>query len=302
MDNNVSTAYGDIEIPTENGQGSTDSQPTQPPAQTSEPQSPWWEQHLNSEMEFQAAGKHVKAPLSQVRQWAQQGYHYAQNLAQFNAQRAEFEAKQAEFSKDAEWGEIAKFARENPEWAEHTKSAWEQRQNWQQGAQSDPNIAPFLQKISSLEQKLSSLEPTVKEFQSERTRLQQEAEDKALDAEIQGVHDRYSKIGMDLDKIDPETGMSYKMSVLKYGSENGIQGKNAFKIAFQALYGDKIEGLMQEAAKKQAADDFAKRQKEGFIGRTSTPTQAPSKAQNVRNRSWGSLSDEALRDIQSGKY
>jgi hypothetical protein len=104
---------------------------------------------------------------------------------------------------------------------------------------------------------------------------------------------------MDLDQIDPNTGMSYQNSVMKYGSENGIR---TFKTAFLELYGDKVEAMREEAAKSQAASEWSKRQAQGFIGKTPTPTQGPTKAQNVRNRSWGSLTEEALKDVQAGKY
>lgn len=295
----VSTQYGDIDIPQGEGQAAP-IEGQAPPVQSAEQQAqePWWKQHLNSEMEFQAAGKQVKAPLSKVQQWAQQGYDYAQRMQAFNQQKAEVEAKAQELAKDGEWAEVVKFARENPEWAQYTRQQFEQRQQWRQENADNPIVREF----EAFKQELTPLKQEAEALKAERVRIQQEQEDRALDVEIQSVSDRYSKIGMDLDQIDPESGMSYKLSAMKYGSENGIQGKNAFKIAFQALYGDRVEGLMQEAAKKQAAEEFAKRQKEGFIGRTSTPTQAPSKAQNVRNRSWGSLSDEALRDVQAGKY
>jgi len=99
---------------------------------------------------------------------------------------------------------------------------------------------------------------------------------------------------MDLSQIDPATGMSYRDSAMKYGAENGMK---QFKTAFYELYGDKIEGLREEAIKKQVAEDHAKRTKEGFIGRTPTPANGqPAKAQNVAKRSWSSLAEEALAD------
>ncbi len=288
----ASTAYGDVQIPSEGSQPPEASAPEGAVPQSNEP---WWKQHENSEIEFTAAGKAIKAPFSKVRQWAQQGYDYGQRMQAFNAQKAEFEASRAEFGKDQEWSEVAKYARDNPEWAQHTRQSWEQRQNWRNENTDNPLVRDF----EAFKQEIAPLKQEVEAFRSERTRIQQETEDKALETEMGTVRDKYSKIGMDLSQIDPATGMSMEYSALKYGSENGIK---SFKTAFLELYGDKAESLIQESAKKSAAEEFAKRQKDGFIGRTPTPqTGQPQKPQNVRSRSWASLQEEAARDVANYK-
>lgn len=259
--------------------------------------SPWWQSETR-EVEFAAAGKKVKAPLSKTLQWAQQGYDYAQRMQAFNQERGDFELKASEFAKDAEWSEVVKFARENPEWAQHTRQSFEQRDQWQQQAQGDPNLKPFMDQIAALKQELATVKPVVTEFQAEQTRIRNESEDKALEQEVSQISERYSKYGMDLSQIDPETGLTYEQSALKYGMENGIK---SFKTSFLERYGDKIEGMREEALKKQAADGVAKRAKEGFIGRSSTPmSQAPKL--DYRNMSHTQLAQEAHKAYSEGKY
>jgi hypothetical protein len=288
----VSTSYGDVSIPGPEAAG--EGAPSAPAA-TQAPETPWWEQHANSELEFNAAGKNIKAPLSKVKQWAQQGYDYAQRMQAFNQEKTQFDSQRSELAKDAEWADIIKYSRENPDWANHTRESFEQRQAWRTENANNPLLKDF----EALKQELEPIKRETEALRAERQRIEFAEQDKVLNAEITAVGERYSKYGMDLKQIDPETGMSFEASVLKYGSENGIK---TFKTAFLELYGDKVEALRDEASKKQAAEEFAKRQQQGFIGRTSTPTQAPSKAQNVGRRSWGSLQDEALNDLKAGKY
>lgn len=293
----VSTTYGDVSIPSESP-GETPPAASQTSPDQSQPAEPWWKQHENAELELQAAGKTVKAPFSRVRQWAQQGYDYAQRMQAFNLEKSQWEAQQAELAKDSEWSDVVKFARENPEWAQHTRQSWEQREQWQQQAQTDPNMKPFMDEIQRLKSELATVKPVVTEFQAEQTRIRNEREDTALDQEVSAIKERYSKYGMDLTQIDQETGLTYESSVLKYGSENGIK---SFKTAFLELYGEKIEGMREEALKKQAADDVAKRAKEGFIGRSPTP-QGTAPKLDYRKMSHAQLAQEAHKAYSEGKY
>ena len=287
--NTVDTSYGEIEIPGGEAQIPEGAAP-QAPA----PEVPWYEQHANSELEFTAAGKAVKAPLSKVKQWAQQGYDYAQRMQLFNQQKAELDQRHGEFQKDAEWGEIAKYARENPEWAQFARQQWDARENWR--SQNADN--PLLSEFQALKREIDPLKQEALTFRKERERIQTEAEDKALEADIKMIGEKYSKLGIDLSSFD-ETGMSLEDRVVDYAKRNGIK---TFPDAFHAMYGPKLVAMQEEALKKQWTTEQAKLKKEGFIGRTPTPTQTAAPAKNVRNRSYSSLAEEALGDLAAGKY
>lgn len=214
----------------------------------------------------------------------------------FNQERQTWESQKAELAKDQEWSEVVKFARDNPEWANFTRQQWEQRQNWQSQAQQNPEFQPFLDEIQNLKNELATLKSPVQEFQQEQTRLRQESEDKALELAVKDVQEKYSRYGMDLSQIDPETGLSYERSVLKHGYENGIK---SFKAAFLDRYGDKLEAMREEALKKQAVEETAKRAREGFIGRSPTP-QAKQQL-DYRNMSYSQLASKAHEIYGSGK-
>jgi hypothetical protein len=160
-------------------------------------------------------------------------------------------------------------------------------------------MKPFLDEIQQLKSELATFKPVVQEFQSERTRIQQESEDKALEEQIGVVRDRYAKVGMDLAQVDPETGESYEYEVLKYAAEKGI--RNDFRAALEARYGDKLEALREEAFKKRFVEDQAKRAKEGFIGRSPTPQTAAPKV-DPRRMSWGNAAEYAQKLVSEGKY
>jgi hypothetical protein len=305
----VSTVYGDVDISslggsdqtqapqtTSEGQASPEASGGQAPAQAQEQQKNWWESYEDSEMEFVADGKNLKAPLSKVRQWAQQGYNYSQKMAALKDEQSQWTARLDDIKKDTEIAEITQFARQNPEWDQFVRNLYQERQNFSNEEWRRQASDPYLSKIQSLEKTISELAPEVKAFREERQKIVDEAADKKLDAEIDLVAKRYSKIGMDLKAIDKSSGLSLEETALQFGTDNGIP----FRSAFLELYGDKIDALREEAIKKQVANDFAKKQKEGFIGVSPTPNSAQRSLQ--RPRTWGDATEQAIADLKSGKY
>jgi len=301
----VSTVYGDVDLsslggtetPTvASGDGAGGGVPDNaaPPPQA--PEEPWWKSHENSEMEFAADGKTLKAPLSKVRQWAQQGYNYSQKMSALKDEQLEWNNKLTDIKKDAEISEITNFARQNPEWDKFVRDMYTERENFKSEEWRRQASDPYLSKIQSLEKTISELAPEVQAFRDERQKIQNEALDKKLEAEVDSVAQKYSKLGMDIKAIDNSSGMSIEETALQYGAENGIP----FRSAFFELYGDKLDSLREEAIKKQVANDFAKKQKEGFIGISPTPNSAHRSSQ--RPRTWGDATEQAIADVKSGKY
>jgi hypothetical protein len=304
----VSTVYGDVDlsslgggdggnvsngandaVPSNTSEGSANSE------QVTQQEEPWWKAHEGSELELVANGKQIKAPLSKVRQWAQQGYDYSQKMSALKDEQLSWDQKVAELKKDSEIAEITQFARTNPDWDKFVREMYEQRTQFQNEEWRRTASDPYLSKIQSLEKTISELAPEVKAFRDERQKIANEAADKKLEAEVDAVATKYSKYGMDIKAIDASSGQTLEETALQYGSEHGIP----FRSAFLELYGDKLDALREESIKKQVANDFAKKQKEGFIGISPTSQQARPSA---KPRNWGDATEQAIADLKSGKY
>ena len=60
---------------------------------------------------------------SKYDQWAQQGRHYSQQMAELNEQKAAFEAQRAEQeARLNQYGDVDKYAKENPDWWTHVET------------------------------------------------------------------------------------------------------------------------------------------------------------------------------------
>ena len=131
------------------------------PEAAPEPAAPAWDP---SPWSFDWNGKKI-VPESQdrVKQWASQGYNYSQRMGEFNRQKLEFETNYAQKqsalkeqeAKFAPFMKVDEYARKNPQWWQHTLSAYEQAQQ-----QVDP-------KLQSLEQRLAAFEQAQEQAKAE---------------------------------------------------------------------------------------------------------------------------------------
>ncbi len=266
----------------------------QRPPEAKPPEAPWWKQRENDEIEYTASGKAIKEPLAKVLQRAQMGYNYAQNMADFNRQKSEFEQGKKTFEADADWKEISDYAKQDPDWAQHTRDMWEKRQAWRTENQNDPTLL----EINRLKAELAPVKSEFEAWKQERDQAKIEKENQELDAEIKTVGEKYAKIGVDLSSMDESTGLSMESTVVDYAYNNGIK---SFKTAFLEVYGDKIEARREESLKAQWVKEQATRTKQGFIGRTPTPTQGK-RAEISGNRSFDDGAEEAKAALKAGHY
>lgn len=265
------------------------------PAAEAAPVGPWWKEHESKEIEYTANGKAVKEPFSKVLQRAQMGYNYAQQMGDFNRQKAEFEAKAKTFESDSEWKSIADYAKQDPDWAAHTKELWNQRETWRSANPQDPTLL----ELNRLKAELNEVKTPLQAWQKEQEAARIEKENQELDAEITSTKEKYSKLGMDFASVDPSTGLSVESTVIDYAVKNGIK---SFKTAFLEVYGDRLESKREEALKSQWAKEQATKAKQGFIGRTPTPTQGRKVVENPGSRSWDDIGDEAKAAYKAGHY
>lgn len=237
------------------------------------------------EYEFTWNGKQVKADRSKILQWANQGYDYAQKMAEFNKRNAEVEHIKQELRKTYEpFEQINKYAQQNPAWWNHVTQSYETR--FQNGQQQQQTQIP-----NELLSKLDSLEKFKSEFEQRVSQEQREKEDHLLAQEVESIRKQYPNI--DFDTPDAE-GWTLEKRVMKHAVDNGI---NSFRAAFRDLRHDDLVKLAQEKAKEETAKTLQTRTKQGIIGKTQTPTKGLARAENVKSKSYDSLRDEALREL-----
>ena len=242
------------------------------------------------EYEYDWNGQKVKAPLSQLLKKASMGHDYAQKMADFNRQRESFgeEYKLSQKLKE-QFGPVDEWVRSNPD-------KWEKLQaviQAEKAGHGDLDVnSPLFQELQSLKRQLNeSIMPTIQSMNEEKTRIKYEAEDKALDAEIHSIREKYK----DLDwNLQDEQGRSREQRVLKHAAENGFK---TFKSAFFDLYHDDLEKRAEERGKGSVQNDKLKQAKTGLLGKTQAPTQGLLRASNTKNKTYNDLTREALQEL-----
>lgn len=255
------------------------------------------------ELEYTAAGKTVKEPLEMILKRAQQGYDYAQKMEAYNKDRESWQKKiQSAEEVSNRFKEVNEYAEKNPEWAQWLQEQWAARKAQIAGGMptdvdpNDPVAATINKMLSPLMQKFGSIEERVSSIVQERQQNQLRAEDDALDAEVKSIREQYKDI--DFDQRD-EYGRSLEMRVLNHGMKLGLKGAGAFRTAFRDLYHDTLVQSASDKGKEAEAKKRVELKKQGFIGKTPTPTKGLRPAQNVRSMSYDDLANEALNEIRS---
>lgn len=217
-------------------------------------------------------GKNYKAPMSKVKQWAQQGRNYSSLMNEFKTKQADFDNKFKMYS------EIDDYAKANPDWWKSVTESYQSRNTQgHQTAQATQAVPPeLLQKLDQLEKFKSTFE------------LDQAS--KALEADVKGVRDTYPDLPW--DSLD-ENGTTLEYRVLEHATKNGIQ---SFKTAFRDLMHEQLVKLAADKAKEAAVNEFKTQRKSGLIGISSNPTQMKAKASQKFN-SYDDAAQAAMREL-----
>jgi len=278
--NDESKVADDVKSGTEQGQPDPASQQ---PQQSQQPQL----------YEYEAAGKRIKEPIEMILKRASMGNDYAQRSEQMKKQFAEFEKIKQQNTELSKWSEYDKFARENPQWAEHVRNMWDKRQTM-----SDPNIDPndpVVGKLSALEQMLNSkLTEFGSKFQTYDQWIQSQQtaqEDQAFSQEIQSVRKQYGDIDFDARDAD---GKSLEMQVMEHMRDNHIP---SFRAGFRDFYHDKLVEKASLKAKDQVASSVQKNNKQGIVGSTQQPGTKAS-TPNYSKMSYEDLAELAKMDMR----
>lgn len=255
----------------------------EPAAASQQPQA----QPTAQEIEFTWNGKQIKAPVTdpRVKQWASQGYDYAQKMADFNRKQQEIAAREQELT--GRYGAIDEYVRQNPQFWDHVTQEWQRQQ---MGGQVDPNN-PLFKELQSLKSEIGQVKEFKQTLEQERLAIQRQQEDQALEQEIGSIREQYP----DIDLAAPDAnGASLETRVIKHALDNNIK---SFRAAFRDLLHDDLLKREADKAREAVTKDLQKRQKSGLLGTSPTPTKGLSQPEDIKNHSYESLHQLALQEL-----
>ena len=277
----------------ESGQDTNVATPATPVADASDSTSGASAPRAAPELEFTWNGKQIKAPYSdpRIKQWASQGYDYAQRMAEFNRQQTEFQTKSQRVQEyESRYKPVEEYIEKNPQWWEHVNSQWQALQGTQPGLGSDPNN-PVLQKLTAYEQKLSQIEQFIQSAQAEKRAEFESKENDARTKEIQSIRESYS----DLEWNAPdEAGLNLELKVLKHAQAIGT---NSFRAAFRDFFHDELTKRASEAAKESVVKERQKQTKLGLLGKSQSPKAGITAPSDIKNQSYEELIQEGLKEL-----
>jgi len=240
-------------------------------------------------------GKEVEEDLATILQRASGGYHYAQNMGEYNKLMETYNTEHkpgieaANTLKD-KYGKLEDYAKENPEWYDHWTNAYETRHTGLPSGevlpdQQQPNMQNMFKDMLSQE-----LGPIKEYMTSQQLQLQNaefSAQDNAFGKVVEDTRKAHPNV--DFDHTDPATGKSLEHQTLEYMKQTGIDD---FNTAFKAYYHDNLVKMQVEAAIQQRDKTEVDRRKSGIVDvkpgfRNSRPVD--------HKKSW----DELMRDAQN---
>lgn len=252
-------------------------------------------QKQQEQYQIQWNGKTIDADIDRIKQWAQQGYDYAQKMADFknqqNIAQREFESKRQQYEQRfKQYEEIDQYAQQNPQWWQLVQQQWQNRA-------SDPSaeINPIIsQELSTLKQELNDLRQFKTDLVTKEQQKVQVEEDKKLDSEIESMRKQYSYLDWDTKN---ERGDNLEFQVLRYANERGI---NDFAAAFKLYNHDRLVSIAEERGKEASVKSLKKQTKLGQLGKFPASNDKISTPKSVREKSYDDLVEEALSEFSSG--
>jgi hypothetical protein len=239
-------------------------------------------------IQFTSGGKKIELPMNdpRVQQWLSQGHDYGNLTAKHKQEREVFEAERKKIEAlHQTYGPVDEWVKQNPDAWNRFLQQYQQSQQGN-GSQIDPNN-PLVQHIQNLEKKLGEFSPLLESHKAQQI----EAQDKALDADIESVRKQYPDLDLDAAGDDGRTRM---FKVFEHANRNGIKN---FKTAFKDLYHDE---LLQRAVEKGKESELKARQKQtklGLLTDKSAPAKGVKNAQDYKNKTYQQLIDEGLDEL-----
>lgn len=240
-------------------------------------------------------GKKIKESLDMVLKRAGMGYHYAQQMNVLNQEREKYKGYDERIQGLSRWEEYDKFAKDNPQWAEHWQNAWQSRTKAlesNQGIQEDPRIADLERKLSEL----SKFKDEFGQFSNERKLERTAREDEKFSGEITHVAKQY---GVDMSQAD-EQGKSLEYRTLEHMKAMGLDGSKPghFHMAFRDLNFDNLLSRQKEKTLETQTKDQIELKKAGIRDITRAPKKSEGLKIPVQSMSWNEVRDAALQDYR----
>lgn len=239
-----------------------------------------------AELEFLYGDKPVKVPYTdpRVKQWAAQGYDYAQKMSEFNRRTQDFETREKALSP---YKSIDDYAKQNPDWWQHVESSYAARkQAGGAGAAAGSDLETLKAQIRQ------ELEAEIKPIKDFHTSFKEQKEDEALGQEIESIRKKYA----DLDwKTPDQHGQSLEARVVKHALDMGLDGSKPghFRAAFNDFNHEHLVKLAADKAKEDQNKELQKRTKLGLLGTSPTPKSGIAQAEGVKNKTYNDLEREA---------
>ena len=222
-----------------------------------------------AEYEYTVNGKTIKEPIDAILKRASQGYNYAQHMEGLNKEKATLDERYNKAVQlESKYGEIDKFATENPDWNEHLQNTWQSRFDVTGGSVQSTETAAIPPHLS---QKINELESFVSDMKAREA-------DNAYSQAMSKTKEQYPDI--DFMATDPDSGKTLEQQVLDFASHNQI---GRFEPAFKAFYHDKLIERTRLQAKEQFAADLQQRTKAGFIGKGQVPARSIADSRQMPN-------------------
>ncbi len=272
---NVDELLSEIEAPSpERGMTSDET----PEAAAPEPEAATWN---GQEWEFEWNGKKI-APDSRdkAKIWMSQGYNYSQRMGELNkthAQKVADAEQRARAASELEqrfspYAKVDEYAKQNKEWWDFVQQQYDQRQSQQ--PQMDPNLQNL---IKPLEEKLGKFEQYFGQIEQQNAQKVEQEQDQALDTEIGSIRKEHPNI--DLGAVDPESGETLELRILKHSQSIGT---SSFKAAFWDYLGPKLIQEAKASGREAIAKDAQQQAKKGILGKTPAPVKQGLKPVNTK--------------------
>jgi hypothetical protein len=245
-----------------------------------------------------AGGKEVEEPLEMILKRAGMGYHYAQQMHQFNQNMEAWNKEKGtmtERMKQLErWEQYNKYAEENPDWASYVEQNWQNRSNLNPAQQQDPYADRFKQYDETLE----NFKRFMDESLTERQKTQYAQEDQTFAKEVETVGKTY---GVDFHQAD-EQGRSLEWRVLDHMGKLGMTGKpGQFTAAYKDFDFENLQGKAKQTALENTSKEKAELKKAGIIDISRSPKSPNPSTRYSQNDSWEDLGAKALAELRQHK-
>lgn len=231
--------------------------------------------------EFIVNGKPVEVTdQAKYDQWAQQGYHYSQQMEDLNNQRAKFEQQQAEMqARLDQYKSIDAYARENPDWWNHVEENWNNREIHKMTPELQAAIKPFMSEFNQVKEFINN-------YQKQQEEIKAQQEDAQLQKEVEDLGKQFPEVNFG---AKDQSGQSLEMRILQHANAHGIP---SFRAAFLDYYHQDLLKVYEGRGRKAVETDLANRKKSGILGQSKAPVKAASQSQRLadpRRKSWSDV-------------